>query len=108
MLIFQVFYEIKGFLEKNRDTLRDDLLNTLKESRFPLLLFIFFCLLSYHISVIVVKYLMFTFSLSQKSLFFSDLISSTIYSNHLKRWGEMKVVRGQKGERKLQSALNLR
>eukprot|EP00794_Sanderia_malayensis_P003678 gene3678-4195_t len=29
----EVFYDVPGFLEKNRDTLRDDLLNTLKESR---------------------------------------------------------------------------
>ena len=29
----EVYYEIDGFLEKNRDTLREDLLNTLKESR---------------------------------------------------------------------------
>ena len=29
----EVFYTTQGFLEKNRDTFPDDLLNTLKESR---------------------------------------------------------------------------
>ena len=29
----EVFYTMAGFLEKNRDTFPDDLLNTLKESR---------------------------------------------------------------------------
>lgn len=30
---FQVLYDVKGILEKNRDTFRDDILNMLKDSR---------------------------------------------------------------------------
>ena len=30
----EVFYETKGFLDKNRDTFRDDILEVLKESRY--------------------------------------------------------------------------
>lgn len=29
----QVLYDVKGILEKNRDTFRDDILNLLKDSR---------------------------------------------------------------------------
>lgn len=38
-LILQVFYDTTGFLEKNRDTFREDLLHTLQESRFGTLSF---------------------------------------------------------------------
>lgn len=35
----QVLYDVRGFLEKNRDTFRDDILNMLKDSRYvPLVL----------------------------------------------------------------------
>lgn len=35
----QVLYDVRGFLEKNRDTFRDDILNMLKDSRYaPLML----------------------------------------------------------------------
>lgn len=35
----QVLYDVRGFLEKNRDTFRDDVLNMLKDSRYaPLML----------------------------------------------------------------------
>lgn len=30
----QVFYDVNGLLEKNRDTFRDDMLKVLKESRY--------------------------------------------------------------------------
>lgn len=32
-LFGQVLYDVKGILEKNRDTFRDDILNLLKDSR---------------------------------------------------------------------------
>lgn len=31
--LLQVLYDVRGFLEKNRDTFRDDILNMLKDSR---------------------------------------------------------------------------
>lgn len=31
--VLQVLYDVRGFLEKNRDTFRDDILNMLKDSR---------------------------------------------------------------------------
>ena len=34
----QVQYDVRGILEKNRDTFRDDLLNLLRESRYARLL----------------------------------------------------------------------
>lgn len=33
-LIFQVLYDVRGILEKNRDTFRDDILFILKDSRY--------------------------------------------------------------------------
>ena len=37
--VLQVLYDVRGFLEKNRDTFRDDILNMLKDSRYaPLML----------------------------------------------------------------------
>lgn len=39
--LLQVLYDVRGFLEKNRDTFRDDILNMLKDSRYvciPLML----------------------------------------------------------------------
>lgn len=32
-MVEQVLYDVKGILEKNRDTFRDDILNLLKDSR---------------------------------------------------------------------------
>lgn len=32
--VLQVLYDVRGFLEKNRDTFRDDILNMLKDSRY--------------------------------------------------------------------------
>lgn len=33
LCLLQVLYDVKGILEKNRDTFRDDILNLLKDSR---------------------------------------------------------------------------
>lgn len=32
-IVFQVLYDVRGILEKNRDTFRDDILFILKDSR---------------------------------------------------------------------------
>lgn len=37
--VLQVLYDVRGFLEKNRDTFRDDILNMLKDSRYAPLCF---------------------------------------------------------------------
>lgn len=36
----QVLYDVRGILEKNRDTFRDDILNMLKDSRWQIIHFI--------------------------------------------------------------------
>ncbi len=33
LCVCQVLYDVRGILEKNRDTFRDDILNMLKDSR---------------------------------------------------------------------------
>lgn len=38
--VFQVLYDVRGFLEKNRDTFRDDILNMLKDSRYVLVMLV--------------------------------------------------------------------
>lgn len=39
----QVLYDVRGILEKNRDTFRDDILNMLKDSRWSLQFFSVIC-----------------------------------------------------------------